>query len=121
MTQTMERRTLARAMPPRQVRVPWLGLRGRRISWSAAAISDQLHRWLAHPGVAGGSRTVEALAPGQGRDVAVLVHGFVRDEPQPLPQRCSGVWVGAVIEQKAGEGAIPLQSAKVRLRDDAGE
>ncbi len=96
-----------------------VGLEGR--SLSAAALGNQLHGWLAHPSVAGGSRTVEALSPRQGSYVAVLVHRLVGDEAQALPQRRAGVRISTVIEQKVSESGIALQTTHVRLRDDAAE
>src|SRR5580692_12325065 len=73
-------------------------------SFMAAPLLYQLHRRLADPGVAGVAGAVEALAPGERGDVAILVHGFVGDEAEALAQRCARVGVGAVIEQQAGEG-----------------
>lgn len=46
---------------------------------------------------------VELLAPGQGRDITVLVHCHIGDKMQLLAQGGTGVRIGTVIEQQAGK------------------
>src|SRR5258707_4328083 len=87
----------------------------------SAALRNQLHRWLTRPCVTRRAGAVEALSPGDGRDVAVLVQGFIFDKAQLLAQGRSSVGVGAVVEQQAGECGVLLQSAKIGLRHDAAE
>ena len=47
---------------------------------------------------------VELLAPSQRSDIAILVHGLIRDKMQLLANGGAGVGIGAVIQQQAGEG-----------------
>lgn len=49
---------------------------------------------------------VELLAPGQGRDITVLVHCHIGDKMQLLAQGGTGVRIGTVIEQAGGQ--MPL-------------
>jgi hypothetical protein len=47
--------------------------------------------------------------------------GLVVDESQALPQRCSNIRIGAVLEQQSGKRIVSAASGPVRLRHDASE
>ena len=66
----------------------------------SAPFGNQPHRRLADPRVTVRARVVEALAPGQGRDVAIFVHGLVWDEAQPLTQRSPSIGISAVVQEQ---------------------
>ena len=93
--------------------------RGRTDSLSVTAFCDQPHRGFAHPRVAVGTGTVEALAPRERSDIAVFVHGFVGDEAQPFAQRRARVGIGTMIEEQASELGVSLAAAAIALRHDA--
>src|SRR5579862_9563930 len=82
---------------------------------------NQVHRRLTDPCVTRRPRPVKLLAPRQRRDITILVHGFVRDESQSLPQRRPGIRVGAMIKQQSRKRGVLLTSTQIRLRHDTSE
>ena len=85
------------------------------LSHSAAALRDELHCGLAHPGVPGVAGAVKARTPLQWRDVAIFVHRFVGDKAQLLADGRAGIGIGSVIQQEAGKSSILLQIGIGRL------
>ena len=70
------------------------------------AFDDECHRLFADPIVI--ALSVEPLSPAQRRDIAILMHSFVRDEVELFADRSPCVWIGAMIQEKPRQGSIPL-------------
>jgi len=62
---------------------------------------------------------VELLAPSHRSDIAILVHGFIRDKMQLLANGGAGIGIGPVVQQQPGEGAVALAPAQIGVVDHA--
>src|SRR5579872_7259281 len=58
---------------------------------------------------------VELFSPTYRRDIAILMHRFVRNEMKQFADRCPSIHIRSMIKKQPDESSVPLATTQIRI------